>query len=167
MSLKAIFVTLATLGRGRSRKLLACLPSAMRPIVRPSAKAITFSLLLLAGCATFNQPANLLVAVGSNPMGQLMPPDVGGDTAVALAFSGGGTRAAAFSFGVLRGLDRLPTHGGKRYLDRVIFVSGVSGGSITAAYYGLKGRAALADFRERFLIRNAEEDLNTTVSLGN
>jgi NTE family protein len=128
---------------------------------------VSLSLLLLAGCATFNQPANLPVAVGASPMGQLMPPDVGGDTAVALAFSGGGTRAAAFSFGVLRGLDHLPTRDGKSYLDRVIFVSGVSGGSVTAAYYGLKGRAALTDFRERFLIRDAEEDLNTTVSLGN
>lgn len=141
--------------------------SARVAIVRPPPRAILFSLLLLAGCATFNKPVNVPVVPGSSPMAQFMPPDVGGDTAVALAFSGGGTRAAAFSFGVLRGLDRLPTHGGKSYLDRVIFVSGVSGGSITAAYYGLKGRAALADFRERFLIRDAEENLNTTVSLGN
>ena len=36
-----------------------------------------------------------------------------------------------------------------------------------AAYFGLKGRAAIADFRERFLIRNAEEDLNTSVNLRN
>ena len=131
------------------------------------AKAAFFSLLLLAGCATFNKPVNVPVAAGASPMPQFLPPDVGGDTAVALAFSGGGTRAAAFSFGVLRGLDRVQTRGGKSYLERVIFVSGVSGGSITAAYYGLKGRAALADFRERFLIRDGEENLNTTVSLGN
>jgi NTE family protein len=100
-------------------------------------------------------------------MAQLTPPDVGGDTAIALAFSGGGTRAAAFAFGVLRGLDQLPAKDGKSYLDRVLFVSGVSGGSVTAAYFGLKGRAALADFRQRFLIRNAEEDLNTAIDLRN
>jgi NTE family protein len=100
-------------------------------------------------------------------MAQLTTPDVGGDTAVALAFSGGGTRAAAFAFGVLRGLDQLQTRDGKGYLERVVFVSGVSGGSVTAAYFGLKGRAALTDFRERFLIRNAEEDLNTNVNLRN
>ena len=47
------------------------------------------------------------------------------------------------------------------------FVSGVSGGSVTAAYFGLKQRAAIEDFRERFLLRNAEEGLNTRVSLGN
>lgn len=52
-------------------------------------------------------------------------------------------------------------------MERVVFVSGVSGGSVTAAYFGLKGRAALADFRERFLIRNAEEDLSTSVNLRN
>jgi len=38
-------------------------------------------------------------------MAQVTTPDVGGDTAIALAFSGGGTRAAAFAYGVLRGLD--------------------------------------------------------------
>lgn len=44
------------------------------------------------------------------------------------------------------------------------FVSGVSGGSILTAYYGLKKRAALADFRERFLLRNGEEPLTTATS---
>ena len=123
--------------------------------------------LLLAGCATFNPPANTPVSEGSNPMAQLSPPDVGGDTAMALAFSGGGTRAAAFAFGVLRGIDRLPARDKRNYLDQVVFVSGVSGGSVTAAYFGLKGRSALTDFRERFLIRNAEEDLKTSVNLRN
>jgi NTE family protein len=52
-------------------------------------------------------------------------------------------------------------------LDRVDFVSGVSGGSVTAAYFGLRKREALSDFRERFLLRNAEEALNTRVSLIN
>ena len=131
------------------------------------AKPLTIFLLLLAGCATFNLPANTPVAGGSNPMAQLTTPDVGGDTAIALAFSGGGTRAAAFAYGVLRGLDRSQTRAGKSYLERVVFVSGVSGGSVTAAYFGLKGRAGLADFRERFLIRNAEEDLNTSLNLRN
>ena len=88
------------------------------------------------------------------------------DLLIALAFSGGGTRAAAFSFGVLQGLDRAQvTMRGRKIdlLDQVDFVSGVSGGSVTAAYFGLKKRAALADFRERFLIKDAEEDLNTRV----
>lgn len=141
--------------------------SARCAIAWPNPKLVGFCLFLLAGCATFDLPVNTPVARGSNPMAQLTTPEVGGDTAIALAFSGGGTRAAAFAYGVLRGLDRVPTRDGKSYLDRVVFVSGVSGGSVTAAYFGLKGRAALADFRERFLIRNAEEDLNTAMSLRN
>ncbi len=87
------------------------------------------------------------------------------DLMIGLAFSGGGTRAAAFSFGVLHELDRtrVPGRAGTpmALLDRVDFVSGVSGGSVTAAYYGLKRREALADFRERFLLRDAEETLST------
>ena len=82
---------------------------------------------------------------------------------------GGGTRAAAFSFGVLQELDRSRSgsRSAKSLLDRVDFVSGVSGGSITAAYFGLKKRSALEDFRERFLLRNAEQNLRTAVSLAN
>jgi NTE family protein len=150
-------------------RILTCKrsPSSRCAIDWPNAKPLTLCLLLLAGCTTFNEPANTPVVNGSNPMAQLTTPDVGGDTAIALAFSGGGTRAAAFAYGVLRGLDLVQTKTGKSYLDRVVFVSGVSGGSVTAAYFGLKGRAALTDFRERFLIRNAEEDLNTAVNLRN
>ena len=88
---------------------------------------------------------------------------------VGLAFSGGGTRAAAFSFGVLNALARPQATGRGRFtlIDHVDFVTGVSGGSVTAAYFGLKKRAALADFRERFLIRDAEESLRTSLNLAN
>src|SRR6516165_1622617 len=92
------------------------------------------------------------------------------DMVVALSFSGGGTRAAAFSYGVLEGFEqtRVPTRtGAASLLDRLDFLSGVSGGSILAAYYGLKGHAAMADFRQRFLLVNAEEALQTDLSLGN
>lgn len=124
--------------------------------------------LMLGACAaTFNEPINLPVASNAAIVPPATPPNVGGDTVVALAFSGGGTRAAAFAYGAMRGLERLPAKGRGTYFDRVIFISGVSGGSVAAAYFGLKGRAALADFRERFLLRNAEEELNTNVSLVN
>ena len=92
------------------------------------------------------------------------------DTVVALSFSGGGTRAAAFSFGVLSGFNdtTIRTRSGPVPLtERIDFVSGVSGGSVLAAYYGLKKQAALADFKQRFLLRNAEESLHTDLSLGN
>jgi NTE family protein len=125
----------------------------------------------LAGCATvYNLPGNVpLGAALADNNGARDIPDYQDDSLLALSFSGGGTRAAAFSFGVLQELDRARsgTASAKTLLDRVDFVSGVSGGSVTAAYFGLKRRAALDDFRERFLLRNAEEGLKTQVSLGN
>ncbi|MGN6116516.1 MAG: patatin-like phospholipase family protein, partial [Nitrobacter sp.] len=76
------------------------------------------------------------------------------------------TRAAAFSYGVLSQFADIPVPRAQdKLLDRLDFISGVSGGSVMAAYYGLKKRAALDDFRERFLLQNAEEGLETTLSL--
>ncbi|HWJ99846.1 MAG TPA: patatin-like phospholipase family protein [Xanthobacteraceae bacterium] len=92
------------------------------------------------------------------------------DMLVTLSFSGGGTRAAAFSYGALRAFNEtsVPARaGGGVMIDRVDFVSGVSGGSVPAAYFGLKKRAMLDDFQENFLLRNPEEALNTQVNLAN
>src|SRR5258708_5481150 len=92
------------------------------------------------------------------------------DTVVAVTFSGGGTRAAAFSYGVLQGFDETRVEYGGRatsLLDQLDFVSGVSGGSVLAAYYGLKKRAAMADFKQRFLLANGEEALQTDLSFLN
>lgn len=50
---------------------------------------------------------------------------------IGLALSGGGYRAAAYHIGVLRALHKLGV------LDKVDYISSVSGGSIIAAYYGL------------------------------
>ena len=126
---------------------------------------------LLVGCASvYNVPVNIPVTNGSVvdslKLGFQDPKSLD-DVLIGLSFSGGGTRAAAFSFGVLQELDRTPVRGpAASMLDRVDFISGVSGGSVTAAYYGLKKRAALDDFREKFLIQNAEAGLTTTLSLG-
>jgi len=76
---------------------------------------------------------------------------------VVLAFSGGGTRAAALSYGVLEALrDETIVIDGQpsRLLDQVDVISAVSGGSYTAAYYGLFGDRLFEDFRARFLLRN-------------
>ncbi len=79
-----------------------------------------------------------------------------------LTFSGGGTRAAAFSYGVLEALrdTEITIHGTKRrLLDEVDWISGVSGGSFTAAYYGLFGDRIFEDFEPRFLKKNIQGDL--------
>ena len=127
---------------------------------------------LVVGCAQLihNDPINQpLTAPGGERGSELRDVETYYDEMViALSFSGGGTRAAAFSYGVLKGFDetRVTTAAStSSLLDRIDFVTGVSGGSILAAYYGLKKRAALADFRERFLLQNAEEGLQTDIGL--
>ncbi|HEY4918669.1 MAG TPA: patatin-like phospholipase family protein [Xanthobacteraceae bacterium] len=123
---------------------------------------------LLAGCATtiHNAPINrpLASSVGESVDRGQRASAGGDDVLIGLAFSGGGMRAAAFSYGVLSEFDETRIRSPKTaesLVDRIDFLSGVSGGAVTAAYFGLKGRAALADFRERFLLRNAEESLAT------
>lgn len=84
-------------------------------------------------------------------------------TLVALAFSGGGTRAAAFSYGVLETLHRTEFINGKgeqsRMIDHVDVITGVSGGSFTALAYGLYGDKLFDDYEQRFLKRNVQGEL--------
>ncbi len=79
-----------------------------------------------------------------------------------LTFSGGGTRAAALSYGILQALaDTQIAVDGKqrRLLDEVDLISSVSGGSLTSAYYGLFGDRIFEDFETKFLVRNIEGEL--------
>jgi NTE family protein len=81
----------------------------------------------------------------------------GDDVMVALFFSGGGTRAASLSYGVLKGLaeTRVDTaNGNYRLLDKVSTISAVSGGSFTAAYYCLYHDRIFSEFENQFLKRN-------------
>ncbi|WP_230532490.1 patatin-like phospholipase family protein [Microvirga roseola] len=128
--------------------------------------------LALSACAgqVFNDPINQPIAHVSEQEGWPLGPDQFGTTVVGVAFSGGGMRAAAFSYGVLNELNRYEIEterGPGRMTDLVDLVSGVSGGSVTAAYFGLKGREGLPEFRSRFLERNAEQGFDTDVSLAN
>lgn len=120
----------------------------------------------VAGCvATDVGPINQHVARAGEPSPEFIPdPGDDGSTVVGLAFSGGGTRAAAFAYGVLRELDdvvvdRVPER--RTLAEDVRMISGASGGAVTAAYFGYKGQG-FRDLRERFLIRNAEAGLRTS-----
>jgi len=89
-----------------------------------------------------------------------------GDTLMLLAFSGGGTRAAALSYGVLEELrDTKYQVGGVqvRLLDEVDRISSVSGGSFTSAYYGLFGDGIFEDFKEVFLYEDVQGALSSQV----
>ncbi len=82
---------------------------------------------------------------------------------VVLAFSGGGTRAAAFSYGVLEALKGTEVIGPKgnkrRLLDAVNVITGVSGGSFTALAYGLYGDRLFSEYEQRFLKRDVQGEL--------
>lgn len=83
-----------------------------------------------------------------------------------LAFSGGGTRAAALAYGVLQELrDTTVVLDGqpRRLLDEVDVISSVSGGSFTAAYFGLYGDQIFKDFERKFLRRDVATELVSAV----
>ena len=84
------------------------------------------------------------------------------DLLLLLTFSGGGTRAASFSYGVLQTLAEtqiMVNDKKRRLLDEVDGISSVSGGSFTAAYYGLFGDRIFKDFETKFLKRNVQSEL--------
>lgn len=85
------------------------------------------------------------------------------ETAVILAFSGGGTRAAAFSYGVLEALRDIEVVNSKgkvsRAIDHVNLITGVSGGSFTALAYGLYGDELFGFYESAFLKRDVQGEL--------
>jgi len=84
------------------------------------------------------------------------------DLIVILSFSGGGSRAAALAYGVLQGLRDTRIDSGRqspRLLDEVDYISSVSGGSFTSAYYGLYGDRIFEDFEQDFLLLDVESHL--------
>ena len=122
--------------------------------------------MLLAGCATYgridNQP--LTSAAARQPgygMSEAASAGRRDDITLVLAFSGGGSRAAALAYGVLLELrdTRIGANGDRRLLDEVDAISAVSGGSFTAAYYGLHGDDTFRDFESGFLRRDLTSDV--------
>lgn len=122
---------------------------------------------LLAGCAT--RPVNPPIAQADPTSGyrfevrQARAMATGKESMVVLAFSGGGTRAAAFSYGVLEflGGTTIANSQGRsvRLLDQVDIITGVSGGSFTALAYGLYGEKLFDEYEARFLKRNVQGEI--------
>lgn len=136
---------------------------------------ITSSLLLLAvsllfpSCATYTQnvPMKERNAETGYRFKTLEENGNSDSLFIILAFSGGGTRAAALSYGVMEKLRETTIEWeGRRksLLDEVDVISSVSGGSFTAAYYGLY-RERLFDkkdgFEKRFLYRNVQRKITS------
>jgi NTE family protein len=124
-------------------------------------------IVLLGGCAT--RPINPPITQADPGTGyryevrQSRSKDNSKEAMVVLAFSGGGTRAAAFSYGVLEFLRRTQIVGPKgntvRLLDEVDLIAGVSGGSFTALAYGLYGEKLFDEYEARFLKRDVQGEI--------
>ncbi len=119
---------------------------------------------LLAGCASPQRNAELssFDPDAGYRFDTLSSPKNSDELLVILTFSGGGTRAAALSYGVAQQLKAtiIEAEGETRsLLDEVDVISSVSGGSFTSAYYGLFGDRLFKDFEERVLKRNIQDEL--------
>ena len=124
---------------------------------------LVLSAMLAGGCAHYpvNAPLTAVKPAAGYRFENVTQTNTD-DTSLVLAFSGGGTRAAALSYGVLQALAK--TEVGQpsqehRLLDDVRMVSAVSGGSITAAYYTLYGDRIFSDYESRFLKRHVQNGL--------
>ena len=132
---------------------------------RAVALPIVAVLLLLGGCATrpVNPPLTQTDPNSGYRYGVREQRFTDRENLVILAFSGGGTRAAAFSYGVLEFLRRTEVVGPRgnraRLLDQVDVITGVSGGSFTALAYGLYGDKLFENYEQSFLKRNVQGEL--------
>ena len=129
--------------------------------------SLGLALLLLSGCASYGVIDNEPQKAAGTSDGYSIRSGGGsgwhsGDITLILAFSGGGTRAAALAYGVLeelRDTNILIDGNPKRLLDEIDIISSVSGGSFTSAYYGLYGDRIFEDFEDAFLRRNVQRQL--------
>ena len=119
---------------------------------------------LLSGCAHY--PVNAPLPAADHGAGyrfqNVAPQTNSDDLALMLAFSGGGTRAAALSYSVLEELKKTqvgPPGNQHPLLEDVGLISSVSGGSFTAAYYALWGDRIFSDFEPLFLKKHVQTGL--------
>jgi NTE family protein len=137
----------------------------MKPLHRLLCLSLTSILLLLTGCAT--RPVNPPIKQANPEYGYRYetrePQTDDRENLLILAFSGGGMRAAAFSYGVLEFLNRTEVVGPKgnkiKLIDEVDIITGVSGGSFTALAYGLYGEQLFNQYEKRFLKRDVQGEL--------
>jgi len=120
--------------------------------------------MLLAGCTSMARfPDNpQLEKIDSDTHMHGLAEQESGEVLLIVTFSGGGTRAAALAFGVLEALRDtryMADEGHQSLLDEIDMISSVSGGSVTAAYYGLYGKRIFRDFRSAFLYRDVTTEL--------
>ena len=126
----------------------------------------SFLLLLVSGCASYGVVENAALSDQSSVQEYSIKAFAEGrkdnELLLSLSFSGGGTRAAAMAYGILQELrdtNVMLERGSTRLLDEVDTISSVSGGSFTAAYYGLHGDGIFDTYEDVFLRKNVQKPL--------
>lgn len=120
--------------------------------------------LLAGGCAhhSANAPLQTTDARGGYRFQNATAQTNADDLLLLLAFSGGGTRAAALAYGALEELRKTEVgqpDGRHPLLNDVNLISAVSGGSFTAACYALWGDRIFTDFEPCFLKKKVQTGL--------
>lgn len=134
-------------------------------------RLLTFFLVLIStGCSSYgvihNQPGTDVLSGQPYSLKTWAQSEEAAEFIFILAFSGGGTRAAAMAYGVLEELRDTPIvidGRQRRLLDEVTHVSSVSGGSFTSAYYGLYGDDIFNNFENDFLLKDVEGHLTRSL----
>ncbi|MBW7920936.1 MAG: patatin-like phospholipase family protein [Rubellimicrobium sp.] len=90
-------------------------------------------------------------------------PPADGEVWVGIALSGGGVRATAFSWGVLQAIAAETLADATPVSDHIRFVAGVSGGSIMATAFTLRGMSGLRHFRNDWLLADVESAMTATL----
>ena len=134
---------------------LSLLPN---PPIRIKLIVSLLMVFMLSACANYGTPKNIEIpdtrVADRYSLHDWADAHSDSDIRFTLTFSGGGTRAAALSYGVMQELrDTNINYEGrsKRLLDEVDYISSVSGGSFTSAYYGLHGDDIFENYEKDFL----------------
>jgi NTE family protein len=129
-------------------------------MMRSFALRAAASAFLLAGCTrTFlNDP---LENHASNAEVLPAPKDLA-DPYIVISFSGGGVRASALAWAVLNELSQVSDRNGRRLTDDIRIVSSASGGSVTAAVFGLRGIKGMPALYADFLAQDNMKAMELT-----
>jgi NTE family protein len=110
--------------------------------------------LLLVAAACSYPVRNEAIPAGKHDEYKWVSLPADDDTLIVVTASGGGTRAATLAMSVLQAMDQMRDASGGSLANRIDVVSSVSGGSVTAGYFALRGVDGLPALESRFLTRD-------------
>ena len=129
---------------------------------------IIMGLMVLSGCSVLTN--RMIIYDDGELVGEKLAPTGDGDFFLAVAVSGGGSRSAVWSAAVMKELFyqvKLPD--GRSIIDEIDYMSSVSGGSLSSAYYCMnkpetdtRDIEEYEEFFDRYLSdmrRNIESDI--------